>query len=115
MNNKSDLSSKKCLPCEGGIDALNKQDAEKFMSKIHKDWILSEDNKSILRELKFKNHYEVISAINLIAWISHKEDHHPEVTFGYSNLSIKFFTYAIDGLSENDFICAAKIDNAMKF
>ena len=115
MNNKPDLSSKKCLPCEGGIDALNKQDAKNFMSKIHKDWILSKDNKSILREFKFKNHYEVISAINLIAWISHKEDHHPEVTFGYSNLSIKFFTYAIDGLSENDFICAAKIDNAMKF
>ena len=57
MNSELDLSSKKCLPCEGGVDALNAQDAKKFMSKIHKDWLLSEDNKSILREFKFKNHY----------------------------------------------------------
>ena len=74
-----------------------------------------DNHKSISKDFKFKDHYEVISAINLIAWISHKEDHHPEITFGYSNLTIKFFTYAIDGLSENDFICAAKIDKAMKY
>ena len=55
MNNEIDLSSKKCLPCEGGVDSLNEQDAKKFMSKIHKDWLLSEDNKSISREFKFKN------------------------------------------------------------
>lgn len=113
--NKSDLSSKKCVPCEGGIDALNREDARKFILKIDKDWVLSEDSKSIYREFKFKNHYEVISVINLIAWISHKEDHHPEITFSYNTLLVKFFTYAINGLSENDFICAAKIDNVIKF
>ena len=84
------------------------------MIKLDKNWVLANNNKSISKDFKFKNHYEVISAINLIAWISHKEDHHPEITYGYSNLSIKFFTYAIDGLSENDFICAAKIDKVMK-
>ena len=94
---------------------MYKRQALKLISKLDKGWQLSIDNRNITKDFKFKNHYEVISAINLIAWVSHKEDHHPEITFGYSNLSIKFFTYAIDGLSENDFICAAKIDKAMKY
>ena len=115
MSTEIELSSKKCIPCEGGVDPINKDQALKLISKLDKGWRLSIDNKNITKDFKFKNHYEVISAINLIAWVSHKEDHHPEITFGYSNLSIKFFTYAIDGLSENDFICAAKIDKAMKY
>ena len=115
MITEIELSSKKCIPCEGGVDPINKDQALKLISKLDKGWRLSIDNRNITKDFKFKNHYEVISAINLIAWVSHKEDHHPEITFGYSNLSIKFFTYAIDGLSENDFICAAKIDKAMKY
>ena len=54
-----------------------------------------------------------MSAINLIAWISHREDHHPEITFSYNMARIIYYTYAIDGLSENDFICASKIDKAI--
>ena len=115
MNAETELSNKKCLPCEGGVDPIGKDQASRYISKLDKDWVLSGDNKSISKDFKFKNHYEVISAVNLIAWISHKEDHHPQIVFGYSNLSIKFSTYAIDGLSENDFICAAKIDKAMKY
>ena len=115
MAKEIDLSNKKCVPCEGGVDALSKDQASKLMMKLDKNWILAVDNKSISKDFKFKNHYEVISAINLIAWVSHKEDHHPEITFGYSNLTIKFFTYAIDGLSENDFICASKIDKTMRY
>jgi len=115
MEKETELSNKKCIPCEGGVDALNKEQASKLMLKLDKNWVLADDNKNISKDFKFKNHYEVIAAINLIAWISHKEDHHPEITFGYSNLTIKFFTYAIDGLSENDFICAAKIDKTMKY
>ena len=115
MEKGTDLSNKKCIHCEGGVDALNKNQASKLLTKLDKKWILADNHKSISKDFKFKDHYEVISAINLIAWISHKEDHHPEITFGYSNLTIKFFTYAINGLSENDFICAAKIDKAMKY
>ena len=115
MNTETELSNKKCLPCEGGVDPINKDEALRFIAKLDRDWKLSKDNKSISRDFKFKNHYEVMSAVNLMAWISHKEDHHPEIVFGYSTLSVKFFTYAIDGLSENDFICAAKIDKAMKY
>ena len=68
--------------------------------------------KKIYKDFKFKNHYEVMSVINLIAWISHREDHHPEITFSYNIARVTYYTYAIDGLSENDFICASKIDKA---
>ena len=64
--------------------------------------------------LSRKNHYELSSLINLIIAISHSEDHHPEITFGYNTAKVKYFTYAIDGLSENDFICAAKIDKVLE-
>ena len=114
MTTKLDLSKKKCLPCEGGIDAIDKKQALKLLDKLSKGWNLSNDNKKITKDFKFKNHYEVIAMINLIAWISHREDHHPEISFSYSNLSITYYTYAIDGLSENDFICAAKIDNSVR-
>ena len=80
------------------------------MKKLHQDWILKSDGKSIVRIFTRKNHYELSSLINLIIHISNTEDHHPEITFGYNTAEVKYFTYAINGLSENDFICAAKLD-----
>ena len=109
----SDLANKKCVPCEGGLDALTKEKAESYLEKLDKDWILNEDVKSIERTYSRKNHYELSSLINLVIAISHSEDHHPEITFGYNTAKVKYFTYAIDGLSENDFICAAKIDKVL--
>ena len=71
---------------------------------------MNKDIKSIERTFTRKNHNDISSLINLIIHISNIEDHHPEVTFGYNTAVVKYFTYAIDGLSENDFICAAKLD-----
>jgi len=105
-----DLDKKKCLPCEGGLEALSREKCQVFLTKLNTDWSLNIDVKSIQRTFTYKNHYQVSSLINLITHISHSEDHHPEVTFGYNTALVKYFTYAIDGLSENDFICAAKID-----
>lgn len=105
-----DLDKKKCLPCEGGLDPLPKDKCQNFLEKLDKEWILSSDVKSIQRTFTYKNHNEISSLINLIIHISNNEDHHPEVTFGYNTAVVKYFTYAIDGLSENDFICAAKLD-----
>ena len=114
MTTESDLSKKKCLPCEGGIDSIDKKQALLIIEKLSKGWKLSNDSKKISKSFKFKNHYEVIAMVNLVAWISHREDHHPEVMFAYSTLTVTYYTYAIDGLSENDFICAAKIDNSVR-
>jgi 4a-hydroxytetrahydrobiopterin dehydratase len=106
----NDLDKKKCLPCEGGLDPLSKDECQIFLDKLNKDWSLSKDIKSIERTFTRKNHNDISSLINLIIHISNIEDHHPEVTFGYNTAVVKYFTYAIDGLSENDFICAAKLD-----
>ena len=112
MNNEIELSKRKCLPCEGGVDAIKHDQAKELIKKLEKDWTLTEDFKRIYKDFKFKNHYEVMVFINLIAWVSHREDHHPEVVFSYNTARITYYTNAIDGLSENDFICASKIDKA---
>ena len=106
----NDLDKKKCLPCEGGLDPLSKHQCQIYLDKLNKDWLLNKDIKSIERTFTRKNHNDISSLINLIIHISNIEDHHPEVTFGYNKAIVKYFTYAIDGLSENDFICAAKLD-----
>ena len=105
-----DFEKRKCLPCEGGLEPLSQDECEVYMKKLHQDWILKSDGKSIVRIFTRKNHYELSSLINLIIHISNTEDHHPEITFGYNTAEVKYFTYAINGLSENDFICAAKLD-----
>ena len=112
MNDEIELSKRKCLPCEGGIDAIDHEQAKKLMKKLDKGWSLTDDSKKIYKDFKLKNHYEVMAVINLIAWVSHREDHHPEILFSYNTARITYYTYAIDGLSENDFICASKIDKA---
>ena len=107
MNN---LDKKKCLPCEGGLDPLSKDKCLSYLEKLNKDWSLNADVKSIQRIFTCKNNHVITSLVNLITHISNNEDHHPEITFGYNTAVVKYFTYAIDGLSENDFICAAKVD-----
>ena len=106
----NDLDKKKCLPCEGGLDPLSKDKCLSYLENLNEDWSLNTDVKSIQRIFTCKNHHEITSLVNLIIHISNNEDHHPEVTFGYNTAVVKYFTYAIDGLSENDFICAAKVD-----
>tara|TARA_B100000035_G_scaffold239192_1_gene207465 strand:- start:2537 stop:2872 length:336 start_codon:yes stop_codon:yes gene_type:complete len=107
------LDEKKCIPCEGGLEPLTEEKAKKYLTNLNNEWKLSEDSKSIERTYSRKNHYELSSLINIIIAISHSEDHHPEITFTYNTAKVKYFTYAIDGLSENDFICAAKIDKVL--
>ena len=114
VNKNQNLSQKKCVPCEGGLDPLNKKQSSDFLKQLNDQWQLTKDNKKIYREYKLKNYYEITSLINLIIWVSHQEDHHPEITFAYNNAKVTFYTYAINGLSENDFICAAKIDKMLK-
>lgn len=58
----------------------------------------------------FKNHYETLAFVNALAWVSHREDHHPELSVGYNKCHVEYTTHSINGLSMNDFICAAKVD-----
>ncbi len=110
----SDLTAKKCVPCEGGIDPLTREQAQAMMQQLHGDWRLADDGKSLHREWKFRNFFHTMSFVNAVAHIANAEDHHPDLEVGYGVCRMKFTTHAIDGLSENDFICAAKVDQLPK-
>jgi 4a-hydroxytetrahydrobiopterin dehydratase len=103
----SDLARKKCKPCEGGVAPYNEQQAKELLKQL-KAWII-EDGK-LVKLYPFKNYYETMAFVNALAWISHREDHHPDLQVGYNKCRVEYSTHAIGGLSENDFICAAKAD-----
>ena len=110
----SELTAKKCVPCEGGIDPLTREQAQALMGQLNGEWRLAEDGKSIHREWKFRNFFHTMSFVNAVAHIANAEDHHPDLEVGYGVCRMKFTTHAIGGLSENDFICAAKVDQLPK-
>jgi 4a-hydroxytetrahydrobiopterin dehydratase len=104
-----DLTDKKCVPCEGGVPPLTPVEIKKLLSNLN-NWTLSTNDKEITKKYSFKNFYHVMSFVNALAWVANQEGHHPDLQVGYNYCNISFTTHAINGLSENDFICAAKID-----
>jgi 4a-hydroxytetrahydrobiopterin dehydratase len=110
----SELTAKKCVPCEGGIDPLTRDQAQALMKQLNGEWRLADDGKSLHREWKFRNFFHTMSFVNAVAHIANAEDHHPDLEVGYGVCRMKFTTHAIGGLSENDFICAAKVDQLPK-
>lgn len=105
-----DLTQKHCQPRAKGEQPLSTEQTGKLMTALHKDWQLSDDGREISRTGKFGNYYQTIAFVNALAWIVHAEDHHPDMEVGYNRCHIRFSTHSIGGLSENDFICAARID-----
>ena len=104
-----DLSTKRCVPCEGGTEKVKLEEAKALLKDIE-GWILDKEGLSISRKYNFKNYYHTMAFVNLIAWISHQENHHPDMSVSYNTCEVKYTTHAINGLSENDFICASKIN-----
>jgi len=102
-----DLARCKCKPCEGGVSPLTPAAAAQLLSALD-GWELH--NGVIAKTFEFANHYQTMAFVNAVAWISHREDHHPDLRVGYKNCVVDYSTHAIGGLSENDFICAAKVD-----
>lgn len=93
------------------LRALNKKQVQEYLKDL-KDW--SAKNGQITKAFDFKNYYETVSFVNAAAWIAQQEDHHPDMTFGYKKCKIVYSTHSVKGLSEKDFICAAKIDALLK-
>ena len=111
----TDLSQKKCKPCEGGISALDISEIHKYQKKID-GWEVKSNEKKIHfleKEFKFKNFLNSQKFVNEVSKISENEGHHPDILFGWGYAKIKITTHAIEGLSENDFILAAKIDQVI--
>ena len=109
MSTVCDLTDKHCVPCEGGVDPIDREAAEALLSDLP-GWRLSEDGRMISRRFEFKGFYRTVSFINAMAWVANSENHHPDFSAGYNYCEVTFTTHAIDGLSENDFICAAKLN-----
>jgi 4a-hydroxytetrahydrobiopterin dehydratase len=103
----SDLAERKCKPCEGGVAPYNAQQTKDLLKQL-KGWIV-EDGK-LVKVYPFSNYYQTMAFVNALAWISHREDHHPDLAVGYNQCKVTYSTHSIGGLSENDFICAAKCD-----
>ena len=107
------LKSKQCKPCEGGVCPLDESDSVIQLDQVP-GWNLSEDRKSITRTIRFKDFLETISFINAMAYMSEQQGHHPDFSAGYNYCEVSFTTHAIGGLSENDFICAARINDLLE-
>lgn len=105
------LASKKCKPCEGKTRPMTKAEARPFLKSLP-GWNAS--GKQIEKTFSFKNYYETTAFVNAVVWIAHTEDHHPDIEFGYKNCKVRYSTHSIGGLSENDFICAAKVETLLK-
>jgi 4a-hydroxytetrahydrobiopterin dehydratase len=110
----NELSGKTCVPCEGGVAPLNKTEAAALRAELHPDWQLAADARSLKRAFKFKDFYRTMSFVNAVAHIANAQDHHPDLEAGYDYCRITYTTHSIYGLSQNDFICAAKIDRLLE-
>ncbi len=107
-----DLEKQHCVPCEGGISPLSPAEADRLLTQVS-DWQADAERRSISREFRFKNFHETMAFVNALAWIAHREDHHPDLAVGYNRCTVRYSTHAIGGLSPNDFICAARIDTLL--
>jgi 4a-hydroxytetrahydrobiopterin dehydratase len=106
----TDLVERRCKPCEGKVAAYTAEQAKAELKQLSADWRLIEDGKAIKREFALPDFYHTMSFVNALAHVANIEDHHPDLEVGYNYCRVRYSTHAIGGLSENDFICAAKID-----
>ena len=108
----TDLLDKKCVPCEGGVTAFDISQIHKYQKKVD-GWDIIKNEKNIYllcKKFNFKNFLESQKFVNEVGKISEDEGHHPDISFGWGYAQVEITTHAIEGLSENDFILAAKID-----
>lgn len=107
MSDISVLSNRKCKPCESGMPPLSQDEIDKLLKQLN-GWV--QQGMVIGKLFEFKNYYQTMAFVNAVAWLSHQEDHHPDLSVGYNRCLVNYSTHAVNGLSENDFICAAKVD-----
>lgn len=103
----SDLTKKRCKPCEGSETPLSPEEADAMLVALG-DWV--REGTEIKKTYRFRNYYETMAFANAAAYVSHQEDHHPDMLVGYKTCAVTYTTHAVGGLSENDFICAAKLN-----
>ena len=105
----SELASKTCIPCQGGVPPLSASEVREFRSEINSSWIVVEGH-HLEREFEFPNFREALSFANQVGEIAEAEGHHPDLYLTWGKLRVQIWTHKIDGLTESDFILAAKLD-----
>jgi 4a-hydroxytetrahydrobiopterin dehydratase len=96
--------------CKADVQLLNTEQIEHYMSWIAPQWEFTADGSTISRDFKFSNYYETVAFVNLVAAVAHHQDHHPELNVSYNHCIVAYSTHSVGGITENDLICAAKID-----
>ncbi|MBD3610657.1 MAG: 4a-hydroxytetrahydrobiopterin dehydratase [Gammaproteobacteria bacterium] len=104
------LTDKHCQPLVQGQATLSDTLIESYLSEIDSQWELVADNTTIQHSYHFKDFHKTMAFVNAVAWIAHQQDHHPDIQLGYNYCTLQFTSHAAQGLTENDFICAAKVD-----
>jgi 4a-hydroxytetrahydrobiopterin dehydratase len=104
-----ELKEKHCVPCEGGTKPMDKYEIKDFKNQLQTNWKVVDDKK-IKKEFPFENFKRGMAFVQNVAALANEEDHHPDICIHYNSVEIELSTHAIGGLSENDFIMAAKID-----
>ncbi|MEE2657842.1 MAG: 4a-hydroxytetrahydrobiopterin dehydratase [Candidatus Latescibacterota bacterium] len=102
-----ELTSKVCQPCEGGVDPMTPEEIGAKLDQVE-EWEYTDGY--LARSFSFNNYYQTISFVNAVAWVANRERHHPVLEVQFRSCTVKYWTHAINGISENDFICAAKIN-----
>jgi 4a-hydroxytetrahydrobiopterin dehydratase len=103
----STLARRPCKPCEGDVEPMSPEAARELLASLP-GWEL--EGSRISRTYRFRNYFETMAFVNASAWISHSTDHHPDLEVSYNTCRVVYWTHSVNGLSENDFICAAKLD-----
>jgi len=103
------LRDRHCIAVEKGSAPLDKASVRDLLSQVS-DWELAGDHSAITRTMRFSDFHQTMAFVNALAWIANQEDHHPDLEVGYNRCTIRYSTHAAQGLTINDFICAAKID-----
>ena len=109
MNN-SELTKKRCIPCEGGVEPFTSDQISKYLEELKHTWNVV-DEKKISHEFEFESFMEAVAFVEKVAELAESEGHHPDISIHYKKVTIELWTHSIKGLSENDFILAAKIEN----
>jgi len=108
----SELLNKHCRPYAKDESPMNPDDCQALLAQVA-GWSPNPNHTEIIRTFEFKNYYETMAFVNALAWIAHREDHHPDIEVGYKRCLVRYATHSINGLSENDFVCAAKLNQLL--
>ena len=104
------LVERKCVACRPGTPALDTATAAQLLAELAAGWSISADGQRLEKAFRFDDFHRTMGFVNAVAWIANAEDHHPDLEVGYNYCRMKYSTHSIGGLSQNDFICAAKVD-----